>query len=284
MNRLACAAAGVVWLMAASAPAYAAADREHQQIMAEIRMLQEQQQQLQQMLGGLAETLADALKTMTAKLDDQSSATRKAFADQRLLIESVSETARILREKADDTNVRLSSMTQELEAIRHTVAAQVQAQPPVAVPGEPPTDPSAPPTGTPPVTPVPPGVSPARMYDEAFSDYTRGDYDLAIEGFQTYIRMFPRTDRTDDAQRLIGDSLYAAKRLPDAVTAFQKVISDYPTSDSVPTAYYKLGLTYEALKQPDLARRAFETVIKNHENSNEAILARQRLDVLNRGR
>jgi uncharacterized protein YlxW (UPF0749 family) len=78
MNRLACAAAAFVWLTAASAPAYAAADREHQQIMAEIRMLQEQQQQLQQMLGGLAETLADALKAMTAKLDDQSSSTRKA--------------------------------------------------------------------------------------------------------------------------------------------------------------------------------------------------------------
>jgi hypothetical protein len=38
------------------------------------------------------------------------------------------------------------------------------------------------------------------------------------------------------------------------------------------------------LKQPDLARKSFETVIKNHGGSNEAILAKQRLDVLNRGR
>jgi tol-pal system protein YbgF len=280
MTRLGCAAAAFVWLTAASAPAHAAADREHQQIMAEIRMLQEQQQQLQHMLGGLAETLADAVKVMTAKLDDQSSSTRKAFADQRLLIESVSETARILREKADDTNVRLSSMTQELEALRQTMTAQAQAQvaPPAAAPGqEPPVSPT-------PSSPVPPGVSPVRMYDEAFGDYTRGDYDLAIEGFQTYIRNFPRTDRTDDAQLKIGDSLYAAKRFPEAVTAFQKVVSDYPQSDSVPTAFYKLGLTYEALKQPDAARKAYETVIKNHATSNEAILARQRLDVLNRAK
>jgi tol-pal system protein YbgF len=120
------------------------------------------------------------------------------------------------------------------------------------------------------------------MYDEAFSDYTRGDYDLAIEGFQTYIRMFPRTDRTDDAQLKIGDSLYAAKRFQDAVSAFQTVISDYPQSDSVPPAYYKLGLTYEALKQPELARKAFDTVVKNYQGSNDAILAKQRLDVLSR--
>jgi tol-pal system protein YbgF len=284
MRRLGSAFAAFVWLTAASAPAYAAADKTHQQIMAEIRMLQEQQQQLQQMLGGLAETLAETLKAMTARIDDQASSTRKAFADQRLLIESVSETTRILREKADDTNVRLSSMTQELEAIRQTIA-QVQAQaPPAVAPGqEPPVNPTAPAGATPP-TPVPPGVSPVRMYDEAFGDYTRGDYDLAIEGFQTYIRMFPRTDRTDDAQLKIGDSLYAAKRFPEAVTAFQKVVSDYPQSDSVPTAYYKLGLTYEALKQPELARKAFDTVITNHQGSNEAILAKQRLDVLNRGR
>ncbi len=284
MRRLACAAAAAVWLIGASAPAYAAADKTHQQLMAEIRMLQEQQQQLQQMLGGLAESLADTLKAITAKLDDQSSATRKAFADQRLLIESVSETTRILREKADDTNVRLSSMTQELEAIRQTIASQPQA-PAAVVPGQepPPGNPAAPAGGTPPPT-VPPGVSPTRMYDEAFGDYTRGDYDLAIEGFQTYIRMFPRTDLTDDAQLKIGDSLYAAKRFQDAVAAFQKVVSDYPQSNSVPTAYYKLGLTYEALKQPELARKAFETVLKSHQASNEAILAKQRLDVLNRGK
>lgn len=284
MFRLASAVAVVVWLVGSGTPAYAAADKTHQQMMAEIRMLQEQQQQLQQMLGGLAETLAETLKVMTAKIDDQSTATRKAFADQRLLIESVSETTRILREKADDTNVRLSSMTQELEAIRQTIAAQATTlAPPATAPGqEPPVNPTVPAGTTP--TPVPAGVSPARMYDEAFGDYTRGDYDLAIEGFQTYIRMFPRTDRTDDAQLKIGDSLFAAKRLQEAVAAFQKVASDYPQSDSVPAAYYKLGLTYEALKQPDLARRAFETVIKNHQDGPEAILAKQRLDVLNRGR
>jgi tol-pal system protein YbgF len=282
MTRVARWVAVAVWLIGTAAPA-SAADKTHQQMMAEIRMLQEQQQQLQQMLGGLAETLADSMKTLTAKLDEQSSATRKAFADQRLVIESVAETTRILREKADDTNVRLSSMTQELEAIRHTIASQPQA-PAALAPGQDPL--AAPPSGlTPPpsgAAPPPPGVSPERMFNEAFSDYTRGDYDLAIEGFQTYIRMFPRTDRTDDAQLKIGDSLHAAKRFPEAVTAFQKVITDYAQSDSVPSAYYKLGLTYEALKQPELARRAFETVIKNHRDSSEATLAKQRLD--SRGR
>jgi tol-pal system protein YbgF len=259
-----------------------AADKEHQQLMAEIRMLQEQQQQLQQLLGGLADTL----KTITARLDEQSGTTRKAFADQKLLIEGVADTARILREKADDTNVRLSTMTQELQALRQTVAAM---PPPAPAPGlgavgtEPATgDPSAqPPVATVPTAPPPPpNVSPTQMWDRVFADYTGGHYDLAVTGFEAFIRTFPNSPNADDAQLYIGHSLYAAGKFTEAAAALQKVISDYPTSDSVPAAYYKLGLTYEAMKQADLARKAYETVIKNHPATPERSLASQALERL----
>ena len=102
-----------------TAGATEAADKTHQQIMAEIRMLQEQQQQLAAMLGGLADTL----KTVTARMDDQTNASRKAFADQKLLVDGIAEGVRILREKADDANVRLSSMSQELEAQRQIISS-----------------------------------------------------------------------------------------------------------------------------------------------------------------
>ena len=266
-------------LVSCAAPAFAAADKTHLQLMAEIRMLQQQQQELQVTLGALADTL----KTITGKIDDQSGAVRKSFADQKLLIDSVSETVRILREKADDTNVRLSTMTQELESVRQTVTnlANRPMTDPAGV-AQPPADPNAP--VAPPAPAPPPGVSPRRMFDEAFSDYTRGDYELAIAGFETYIKMFPRNDDTDNAQLKIGDSLHAAGKHREAIAAFQKVVTDYPQSDSVPAAFYKMGVTYEALKDVALARRAYETVVKNHPSASEAMLAKQRLDVLSRVR
>ena len=125
-----------------------------------------------------------------------------------------------------------------------------------------------------------PLISPQRMFDNAYGDYTAGQYDIAILGFKTYINTFPQSDKADDAQLNIGQSLYATGKFREAVDAFQKVITNYPQSDSVPVAYYKLGLTYEALKQLDLARKAFETVIQKYPNSFDAILARQRLDSL----
>ena len=262
----------------------AAANKEHQQLMAEIRMLQEQQMQLQQMLG----SLADTLKTVTGKLDEQTASNRKALADQRLLIEGVGETVRILREKADDTNVRLSSMTQELEAMRQTIASQ--PPPTLTVPAsDRPDDPTA--TGaelTPPPAVLPAqtttGISPQRMYDNAFGDYAAGHYDIAVLGFETFVKTFPRHDMADEAQANIGHSLFGAGKYQEAIAALQKVISDYPQSNSVPAAYYKLGLSYQALKQDDLARKAFDVVMKNHPGTAESSLAKQALDRMARER
>jgi tol-pal system protein YbgF len=257
----------------------AAADKEHKLLMAEIRMLQEEQQQLRQVLAGLN----DALKALNTRLDVDATRNQKAFADQRLVVESVAETTRVLREKADETNVRLSSMTQEVQAMRQSIASMPAPAPVTTTPtGEPaPGDPGAVPPAAANVSAgaanPPPNISPTQLWDRVYALYTAGQFDLAIEGFQSYIRAFPTSPQADEAQLYIGHSLYSAGKYADAAAALQRVITGYPQSDSLPAAYYKLGLTYEALKQFDQARRAFETVIKNHGSTSEAQLARQAL-------
>src|SRR5262249_53006160 len=159
---------------------------------------------------------------------------------------------RVLREKADDTNVRLSTVSQELEAVRQAVSS-MPSTPAAGLPGQ---EPPAPTVGDPstaaagasaaPVPTTPPGsaplISPQRMYDNAYSDYMAGQYEIAIQGFTAFISSFPRSDKADDAQLNIGNALYSAGKYTEAAGAFQKVISNYPQSDSVAVAYYKLGL------------------------------------------
>src|SRR5215213_7792488 len=70
----------------------AAADREHQQMMADLRMLQEQTQQLQAMMSDLGE----ALKTVTSRIEDQTSLERKAFADGKVQMDSMSGDIRVV--------------------------------------------------------------------------------------------------------------------------------------------------------------------------------------------
>lgn len=283
MTRISFSVIFAVAMVMAVPAGVAAANKEQQQLMAELRMLQEQQQQLQQILG----SLGDALKTLTTRLDEQGNVTRKAFADQRLLVEGVGETARILRERADDTNVRLSRMTQELDGMRQTISS-IAAQPPsftAPSTGDPSTTPGTgeQPGGAPPPTAAPvPVIAPQRIYDNAWADYTAGHYDLAVEGFETFIKTSPRSELADDAQLNIGNAYYAAGKPSEALTALRQVIDGYPQSNSVPAAWYKLGQTYQALKQDDSARKAFETVVKEHADTIEANLARQALERMKR--
>ena len=263
-------------LVLSSSPASAAANKEHLQLMAEIRMLQEQSQQLQALLG----SLQDTLKTVTTKIDEQSAATRKAMADQMLAVNNIGDNVRMLREKTDETNVRISTVSQEIDAMRQAIASQ----PAPAVVNPAGIDPLAPPTSVPPpANPPPSGVSPQRMFDASFQDYSSGRYDLAIDGFQGFIQAFPRLPQAADAQYNIGMSYFNQSKWAEARDAFQKTIQDYPqNTDRVADAYYKLGQTFEQLKQIDNARRAYETLVQRFPTAFTATSAKQALDRLNR--
>jgi tol-pal system protein YbgF len=256
----------------------AAADREHQQIMADLRMLQEQTQQLQALLNGLG----DALKAVNARLDDQTSLERKAFADGKVQMDGISGDIRVVREKVDETNVRLSSLSQEIESLRTTVS-----QP---APAAAPTTDGAPPEGTPaPVAAAPaaappfnPGISPSRLWTTAFADYSAGQYSLAVQGFESYLKYFPKGVQAAEAQLYIGQSHELDGKLLEAVAAYDQVIANFPGSEHVAQAYYKRGFTLEKLKDIDRAKESYETVAKQFPDSSAANLARQRLEALNK--
>ena len=260
----------------------AAADREHQQIMADLRILQEQTLQLQALMNGLGE----ALKVVTSRLDDQTSLERKAFADAKVQMDAISGDLRVVREKTDEANVRLGSISQELESLRQAIP-EPGALPPAAAS----TDagvtgaPGAPglPAGTGPAQPVPlnPG-SPQRAFQSAWGDYVSGNFSLAVAGFQMFLSSFPKSPQAHEAQLLIGDSLYQDKKDAEAVAAYDRVISNYPRSASLPQAYYKRGLVLERIGDRDRARESYEIVMKEYGNSDQANLAKQRLDNLNR--
>ena len=133
-----------------------------------------------------------------------------------------------------------------------------------------------------PPAPVNPGISPQRLYDNAWADYTTGQWALAITGFEYYITAFPRSALADDAQFYIGQTYYNDGRFEDAVAAFDEVILNYPDGNAVPEAYYKRGLSLDRLSETDRARESFETVIANYPDSPMATMATQALDRLNR--
>ena len=101
-------------------------------------------------------------------------------------------------------------------------------------------------------------MSPQRLYDTAWSDFTAGQWALCIEGFSTYLKSYSRTDAADDAQWYIGECLFSGGKFAEAIDAFNRVIANYPKGDRVPDAYYKRGLALSSIGQVDRARTVVE--------------------------
>lgn len=276
--------AAIVTASAWPVPAMAQ-NREHQQLFADLRILQEQTQQLRAAVAALAETLAK----VGARVDDQAGTTRKLFADQGVAIGALTDNARILREKLDATNVSMSKDAHELETLRQELTTQrtlltqiitlvTTAADPAAAAGM-----TAPPAATtPPPRVPPPPQNPQRAFDAAFGDYARGDFDMAIAGFEYYIKTFPSSPDAAKARFHIAESLYGKGAYKEAVTAYEQVITIHKGTDWEPQALYKQGLAYEQLGRTDKARTNWELVRKNFPDSSAYMLATQGLARINK--
>ncbi len=266
----------------------AAADREHQQIMADLRILQEQTLQLQALMNDLGE----ALKAVNSRIEDQTSLERKAFADGKVQMDTISSDIRVVREKVDETNVRIGTLTQELESIRQAIPepgaftnipvnSDASAAPPgTTLPGG--ITPPPPSAGTPAPPPSVAGAQPQRLFDSSYGDYTSGNYALAVQGFESYLRSFPKSVRAHEAQLYAAESLALDKKDMEAVVSYERVITNYPGSASVPTAFYKRGLALERLGEVGRAKESYDAVIKQFPDAQQATLARQRLEALSK--
>jgi tol-pal system protein YbgF len=271
----------VLALTAAAVPA-AAQNREHQQMSAELRMLQEQSQQLAITLA----QIGDALKALNTRLDSADQAAQKRFADQELIIKKLSDDVSAVRERSQDTDTRLRKLADEVEALRATITSLPSLiSGPAPVPFTDPAtfDPNAPPVpppAPPPVSTI--GLSPSRMLDTAKSDYFAGSYATAVSGFESLLKTFPTSEAAAEAQFMLGETYTQQKRYSDAVNAYTLATQKFPRSMWVPEAYYKRGKAQESLGQPDAARASYEQLLKTYPDTPSAGLAKQALDRLGR--
>jgi len=287
MRRLAITAGIIGTLSLCAAAPARAQNRVEQQMILDIRSLDDQLKQLLLAVNQLSE----ALKTVNGKVDAESSARSKGFADVQTLINNTNSNLSALQERTSDNKVQIQKVTQELEATKKGIdmltvmvtqaLAQVPANP--TTPGGQPGEPMAGQGSAPPVMPSIPASS-KEYYDRAFGDYTVGQYDLSIRGFQEYLNRFPDAPDAPAAQFLVGESYFMLGKFNDAVAAYAQVISKYKASgaDAVPDAYYKQGVAYEQLKRREDAIANYELVRKEYPNSPAALQATQVLKQLGR--
>jgi len=120
-------------------------------------------------------------------------------------------------------------------------------------------------------------MDPDEAFRAAYSDYTAGRYSLAKDAFTEYLRRFPDTQVSDNAQYLIGESAYNTGDFNSAIEAYRKVAQNYPKGDKVPAALLKAGIASARIKDTAASKKYYALVIAKYPKSDEARIARERL-------
>ncbi len=214
--------------------------------------------------------------------------------------QTAQEVTKAFQQMAEQTNAavqQVNATTQlALTEARKAAAAKQTAQPvvqraPVVIKLPPP--PSALPPGPatplppPPASPAQPATSvptPGELYKNALNDYTRGKYDLAIDGFRSYIFLYPKTDLLPSAQYWLGESFYRRKDHGLAVRQFELFVTEYPKNPKVASALLKQGYAYLELGNTSQGRAVLNSLRKRFPKSQEAKLAKERLSQIKKGR
>jgi tol-pal system protein YbgF len=275
----------LVSVLTMAAPARAQ-NREHLLMTADLKILQQQNQELASTLAQMIQLLNETAKALNTRIDQTNESIRKGLADQSLTLNTTAGDVRKTLAQTQDAATRLGELKEEVEALRTSIPAMLSRLAPASDPSFAP-DPnavSAAGAAAPPAPgQVPPstvGLSPERMFNTAVADYGGGNYVAAIQGFQEFIKTFSTSPRAAAAQQYIGDSEYLQNHWEQALAAYNLVIQNYPKSDQIAWAYYKRGLVQSRLGQAANARVSFETVVKQFPDTEPAVMSLSRLQSL----
>jgi tol-pal system protein YbgF len=202
----------------------------------------------------------------------------KTEADMLVKLQELSAQIDELQAKLEDSNYRLGQLSQQIASANQ----EIRSMRPVAPPPAPALDPS----DAPPGSNLPPASSPSSgtvtsdpqtLYNAAYNDYLKGNYDLAVRGFQEYLSTFPATDLADNATYWIGECYYRQKRYRPAIERYDAVLNRYPRSDKIASALLKKGYAHLELGERSQGVLQLQSVIRQYSTSDEANLARQRM-------
>ena len=226
-----------VSLAAALAAAGCVSSQDIQGLQSQLSDVQKQMLQLQKQAQEAPSKLE--VTNLQSSVGQQMQGLLKTEADMQVKLQDLSGQIEALQAKLEDTNYRLSQLSQQIAATNQDLksfrgqapAPEGQAQPPSQSPPAPNGGGGA-------------GIDPKSLYDAAYNDYLKGNYDLGVREFQEYLSNFPNTDLSDNAAYWIGESYYRQRRFRQAVEEFDIVITRYPKGDKMPSALLKKGYSY----------------------------------------
>jgi tol-pal system protein YbgF len=219
----------------------------------------------------------DQLETTMQRDDEQ--VTRADLADLKVVVEQGTRQLSMTDERMSDLTMRIDRLAQEVQETRDMARpVPVPVVVPVGGAGAEASD------GTGAALSAGSGSEavpdPDALYNTAYSDFSKGNYALAIAGFEEYQQKFAGSPLADNALYWVGECHFSQGNFPDAVRSFDRLLELYADSDKAAASDLKKALAYMEQNQIGQAIVQLRYVVATYDGSDEARLAKDKLTSL----
>lgn len=119
-------------------------------------------------------------------------------------------------------------------------------------------------------------------YTRAYDLLARGQNDSAVASFDDFLLKYPDGPYSDNAWYWQGEAMYAQRKFEDALRNFGVVVNSFPDSTKVPDARLKIGFALYEQGEYLQARTILTGVQEDYPGRSAAVLARKRLQKMDR--
>lgn len=117
----------------------------------------------------------------------------------------------------------------------------------------------------------------SKAYDAALGLFKSGNYQGAIDGFQSFVGAHPNSQLAPSAYYWIGNAYFNLRDYKNAIANQQKLVSQYPNSPKVPDALLNIASSQQGLGDASAAKKTLKNIVDKYPLSNAAELAKKRL-------
>lgn len=271
----------VIGLWVAGARPSFGVSREIIRIMQQLDTLQQTVQNMQKtmdsqtaVLRTLVEQVNDSVNSMQQTVAELQKTSQKNLAATDARFDSLTSQVQALSESLEEAKARLAKLNDQVAKTQNIIQTLNTA--PAAPNGEGVANPAGA-GGSPQPASVP---DPDALYKSGVSYLTGGQYGLAIQAFQEFLKDYGDSDLAPNAQFYIGECYYSEKNYTQAIQEYNKGLERYPSGNKLPAAQLKKSYALIELGQKAAAERELRSLIQRYPNSREADLAKQRLRTL----
>lgn len=231
---------------------------------------------------------AEAIEGLKSQLRELQALVRLLQSDQAAVHEGVRNIPtqyQFVLDKLDQMNLVLTRMAEDMLTLKTTPpqpSAGPEAKESPAAEKKGGEEKKAPPAEKKAARPNPAAttLSPQEVYNAAYADYLKGNFDLAVEGFKLYRETFPDSPLADNALYWIGECLFSQRKFDPAIEEFNDLILNYAQSDKIAASYLKKGLAQAELGRKDEAIVTLKLLLGKYPLEEESRIAQEKIKEL----